>query len=147
MNSIKRSIYRILDTFFKRQNIGNNYLTRWTISKTLRLYIHHFKNGDKDVMHDHPWNFLSIILWGGYYEQNEQHYIKWYPPGSILYRKAEWIHRVILLDDVDPPQEAWTFLWLGWRRRMWGFWCPEGFIPWRKFFREGCEVRPAGTYP
>jgi hypothetical protein len=24
--------------------------------------------GDIDILHSHPWNFFSFILWGGYYE-------------------------------------------------------------------------------
>lgn len=128
---------RILNTFFKREDIGIDYLTRWTISHTFRLYVHRFRRSDIDVPHDHPWNYLSIILWGGYFEQTpDDPYFSWKPPGSILYHKAEWIHRVILKQDIEgfwPPVNAWTLVWLGCKRRKWGFYCPQGFVEASKY--------------
>lgn len=146
--SFQKSLYRLLDTFFKRRDIGQNYMTRWTISKTLRLYLHHFKHSDHDVMHDHPWNYVSLILWGGYYEcTKDQGFIDWYEPGSILWRPAEWIHKIILsADRWNVLTEAWTLVWLGTRRRMWGFHCLKGFVPWKKFFSDGCPEVPAYNY-
>ena len=39
-------------------------LTRWG-----NLYLHVFHRSDEDrELHDHPWGFVSLILWGGYYE-------------------------------------------------------------------------------
>ena len=44
--------YRLLDT-------------RWG-----GLYVHHFLRSDQDRdLHDHPWHFTSLILWGGYVEE------------------------------------------------------------------------------
>lgn len=47
------------------------YLTRWTIFawKHLHLYFHKFHRSDSDELHDHPWNFISIVLWRGYIEE------------------------------------------------------------------------------
>ena len=32
------------------------------------IFLHKFLKSDPDDLHDHPWDFISIILWGGYWE-------------------------------------------------------------------------------
>src|SRR6266478_4256458 len=50
------------------------YLIRYFIYKPRtkgrgRIYLHHIMRSDYDrAMHDHPWSFKSILLWGGYRE-------------------------------------------------------------------------------
>lgn len=55
------------------------YLTRWTLLKLekLKIYFHKFHRSDSDELHDHPWHFISIILWRGY---NEETFV--IPPGT-----------------------------------------------------------------
>jgi hypothetical protein len=57
----------------------NIYLRRWFIyprnpdnnKQARRLYLHKFYLGDRDRhLHDHPWAFRSLILWGGYFEHS-----------------------------------------------------------------------------
>ncbi|ARV59442.1 hypothetical protein BZZ01_13120 [Nostocales cyanobacterium HT-58-2] len=57
----------------------------------------------KGVLHNHPWPNISIILKGGYWEKNEKG-VKWYKPGSIIFRSAHDNHCIWIEDD----QEAWT---------------------------------------
>jgi hypothetical protein len=118
---------RFLDRFLKCKIIVNceqqMYLTRWFIwrGKNLGIYIHKFHRSDEDrALHDHPWSFLSIILWRGYYEvtQNKKgarllyanapliqiKKRKW--PGMILYRPATWRHRVELLRTADFENQS-----------------------------------------
>lgn len=47
------------------------YLTRWTLVKLekIKIYFHKFHRSDSDELHDHPWHFISIILWRGYMEE------------------------------------------------------------------------------
>jgi hypothetical protein len=48
------------------------YLRRYYLfrSKRFNLYLHHFFRSDDDPdPHDHPWDFTSIVLWGGYTEE------------------------------------------------------------------------------
>lgn len=47
------------------------YLTRWYLfeSKHLNIYLHKFHRADSDELHDHPWSFISIVLWNGYIEE------------------------------------------------------------------------------
>lgn len=53
---------------------GTPYMVRYFISrpntkKKGRIYLHKFLRSDHDrALHDHPWNFVSIILKGGYWE-------------------------------------------------------------------------------
>lgn len=81
-------------------------------------------------MHDHPWPFVSVILAGGYYEVTPAKGWKdgegptqrrWYGPGRVLTRPAEWIHRV----EIPPGRDAWTLILRGRKERSWGFWCPR----------------------
>ena len=68
----------ILNKLFKSFTIigvdGQPYLRRYYILKTrwFRIYLHEILRSDEDRdCHDHPWNFTSIILKGGYWETRE----------------------------------------------------------------------------
>ncbi len=91
-------------------------------------YIHHIMRSDKDVPHDHPWDFTSYILAGGYQEQTKNG-IWNRPVGTILHRKAADAHRIIL----PPGQTAITICFTGQWQRDWGFHCPKGWVDWRTF--------------
>ena len=119
------------------------YLTRWTLcgsrtSDSRTVFLHRFLRSDADEMHDHPWPFRSVILAGGYYEvtpakgwANGEGPVqrRWYGPGRILTRPAEWIHRI----EIPEGHECWTLVFRGTKERGWGFWCPLiGFRPWRE---------------
>jgi hypothetical protein len=54
---------------------GDPYLTRWFIIRTrlIGIFLHRFHRSDEDrALHDHPWTFISIILWRGYWEHTEK---------------------------------------------------------------------------
>lgn len=54
------------------------YLVRWRLRLSTELcgvYVHRFLEPDVPVYHDHPWNFLTLILKGGYTEHRP-----WHPP-------------------------------------------------------------------
>jgi len=59
-------------------------------TKYLSLYFHRIYLGDKDVfLHSHPWNFISIILKGGYIEENQKGLArKVFPVVSMMNRKG-----------------------------------------------------------
>jgi hypothetical protein len=133
-----------LDRLFRRRTIadpnGNPYLDRWFILRTDRLpfqiYLHHILRSDHDRdLHDHPWWFLTFILWGGYYEWQPSAISKFCQPikylrrpGSILYRRANHLHRLEL------TKPAWTLVIRGRKSREWGFVSGCGkWIPWREY--------------
>ena len=113
---------------------GEPYLVRFTVLKLFgwRLKLHVFVRGDEDrCLHDHPWGFWTLILFGGYHEETREG-VKWRRPGSLLYRPAEWSHRVIL---GDTP--ACTLVLMGPRRRSWGFLTRNGWVHWRDYLVPG----------
>lgn len=132
------TVYLVRDIFFK--------------SKYGCIYIHRFMRSDSDDPHDHPWNFFTYVISGGYTEVyydieqpvigptsrtseelNPEYEFKsfWTPrenkrvAGSLAYRKATDIHQVV----VDKPRTMdkikdapFTICLMGPRLRHWGFW-------------------------
>lgn len=84
-----------------------------------RIYLHIFVASDDECLHDHPWNFLSFMIWGGYWEVTPKGK-KWYGPGRLLYRRASWKHQVV----INKP--AVTFVITTGKLRNWGFWTKMG---------------------
>jgi hypothetical protein len=115
-------------------DMGSPYLSRWILCKNFlgreqRLVIHCFHRSDADrEMHDHPWSYWSLILWGGYWEETPAGR-KWYGLGSWLRRPATWRHRV----ELEGGRKCWTLFWTSANERRWGFWCPSDWIPWKVF--------------
>lgn len=84
-----------------------------------------YLSDDAPDMHDHPWDFLSIVLKNGYLEETPGAQ-KRRRVGSIIRHKAEDLHRL----HVSPGKPALTLVFFGKRRREWGFSTPNGWIPW-----------------
>jgi len=87
-------IQAVLNKLFNKVDIKVNgdpgapiYLRRWFIwprkpqdnKMVSRIYLHRFFTGDNvRDLHDHPWSFRSIILWGGYWEHSYNPvWLKW----------------------------------------------------------------------
>lgn len=130
----------ILDYFLKKRIIPNcyrgPYLTRWYLLRTVpvAIWLHQFHASDEDrAKHDHPFSFLTIILWRGYIEHTDSGASrKW--PGQVLYRPAEWKHRVELVDN----KTCWTLVVRFKRHRDWGFWEPTGWVKWNVWLKNNC---------
>lgn len=110
------------------------YLTRWVLSGGRfspgpKVFLHLFRRGDAEgYCHDHPWPFTSVVLAGGYWEHTFDGRRRWYGPGRVLRRPADWRHWV----EVPPGRTCWTLLFVGHKVRSWGFWCGNLFLPWRQ---------------
>jgi hypothetical protein len=118
---------------------GDPYLYRWHLwprNETLaNAYFHVQVASDPErPLHDHPWDNCSHILGGRYREiiDSRPHNDK-IPPevytrkvGQLVYRKAEWAHRLIL--PKDEPY-AMTVFTTGPKLRVWGFWFDDGWRP------------------
>lgn len=63
------------------------YLSRWYLfqSKHLNVYLHKFHRADSDELHDHPWSFISIVLWNGYIEETFKKQPKQYTLKRFLF--------------------------------------------------------------
>jgi len=133
------------------------YLLRWFLiprNRFLNIYLHKFcKDDDDRALHDHPWWFISFLLWGRYDEIISGDGTKaiYRDAPSVAYRPATWQHRVALpriiawntkTDEISETRRpAWTIVITGPRVRDWGFWCPKGFVPWQEF----CDSDNSGS--
>ena len=117
------------------------YLLRWWViprNKWFNVYLHCFKRSDDDrALHDHPWRNVSILMCGRYIEHLPGGVTKFRRRFLPIFRRATSAHRVELIDG----QEVWTLFITGPRWRVWGFYCPKGWIPWTEFV----EDRPGGN--
>lgn len=114
----------------------NNSLQRWFLvprNDTANVYLHRFLGSDEDrALHDHPFDNTSWILDGEYLEHSAEldgkPYATLWSAGSRVERTAEQPHRIEL---ISGP--AITLFFTGFRRREWGFHCPQGWRHWREF--------------
>lgn len=133
------------------------YLWRssWIGKNFGELYLHKIHRSDDDrEPHDHPWNFRTVVLSGGYTDeawwwqsfddQNREGYRVRVPAAdevltrfSTRRRDRDHVHRVRLTDD----KPAWTLVWTsGYRNDAngdadWGFFTADERIPWREYLK------------
>jgi hypothetical protein len=121
---------------FKRFDISDSrgvYLRRWRLIQTplFSIYLHRIFMEDADrAPHDHPWNFWSLVLRGGYIERVLR-------PGTLTEYSGihtRWsVHRMSTalahrIDYVYPG--TLTLVVTGPRVREWYFWTPDGPVLW-----------------
>lgn len=127
---------------------GTPYMERfWLLpySDDRRRYaarVHHIASADYDrELHDHPWDFWSVVLSGGYTEARPVNplkldFMQGYEncryterrAGSIAFRRATDRHRIV---HVEP--NTWTLFITGPQRQWWGFYTPTGKVHWSAF--------------
>lgn len=94
------------------------------------LRLHHIISSDDDTLyHNHPYNFTSLILWGGYTEHKPGMPPRRFRIGNSNRMSVDFYHRL----ELDRP--AWTLVFTGPRQADWGFWSGkvgDPFIPWRE---------------
>lgn len=96
--------------------IGEKF-TRYTLLKTpwFNVYLHQLNAPQwHPECHDHPWSFVTLILWGGY-EEKVNGQLFWRDPGEIHYRPAEFSH------NVRTKGTAWSVIFTTAKKRDWGF--------------------------
>lgn len=139
------------------------YLVRYIVIKSrfFCFYIHRFMRSDSSDPHDHPWNFVTYIVEGGYDEhfynvnkpdkEGNEYKAYWSmnvntrKPGSFAFRRATDIHRVVIprsFEMAEIEQAPLTACLMFKRQRHWGFWplSDNGskFVDWRKYL----DIRP-----
>jgi hypothetical protein len=142
----KKGIFRRLTL---RRADGDVYLDRWAIAhdRIGGIMLHRMAAPDPGVdLHDHPWWFVTIPLWGGYIE--ERALTREAPAlAAIAERMAPNIHRtrgVVERRDVFRPRamrldechtvtslvrrSAWSLVIRGPRIRSWGFYLASGYM-------------------
>lgn len=132
------------------------YLRRWFLiprNPVFNIYVHQFLRSDDDrALHDHPWLFNCSWLLEGFYIEHTptvQHMRK---AGQFKFRWGPAPHRVELVyagmavgngqaRSIGAPIPCWTLFITGPRIREWGFYCPQGWVHWKKFTSgDGTEV-------
>lgn len=130
-----------------RRADGRVYLDRWGFGhdRIGRVLVHRMQAPDPGVdLHDHPWWFASVVLWGGYTEQRAD--VRDAPtwarmadqntdtargvvverrPGSVRTMRLDECHTITSL----RRRTSWTLVIGGPRRRTWGFYLPIGYMP------------------
>lgn len=141
---------------------GEPYLTRYHLTPMTRwgqLMLHVFHASDPGrEPHDHPFDFVSLVLWGRYREhQYHVHYRDYNQfwldqccwdmngtirrPPSVARRCCRDIHRVTLLGG----KRCVTLVWRSRYKRLhedgspeWGFYLNDGtFVPHEEYHRGG----------
>lgn len=100
------------------------YLLRLRIIQTpwFALYLHRLDGPDSRLtLHDHPWDFLAIVLRGGYVERRlDPHTMRVdesRPVRSWNRMRTHDAHAIRALSRTP----TWTLLLVGPRRRTWGY--------------------------
>lgn len=124
-----------------RNKAGDLYFQRFALIERddFSVYIHHILRKDEDDhLHDHPWPFWGIVLWGTYVEtiftpatkefkQRIRHPLTFgFLPSMGTYHK--------ILDLVS--KDVWTLVITGKRQPTWGYWIPE-----QNYWVESSEYR------
>lgn len=130
-------------SFFTKFDIGRGnepiYLRRYYLISTpyFGIYLHNIRMPDRDEhLHDHPWNFTSIILRGGYTEE-----LSFEPDAGLPTVYDNWFNRFSRHSVAATTAHAirailpntWTLVLVGKRQREWGFWVDGVLIPWKRY--------------
>lgn len=112
----------LLKKHFPHKEIGwaaiGEKFTRYQLVKTrwFNVYLHQLWAPKwHPKCHNHPWSFVTVLLKGGYMEQ-EGKCTRWRRPGTILYRSAKHTHNVITIGNV-----SWSLIFTGPKKHDWGF--------------------------
>lgn len=134
MNIIDRIIHYVLNSLFEKRDIiveERLYLRRWFLKgrgTDAQWFLHNIRLPDEGRdHHDHPWSFVSLVLWGGYTEnvvifdecaycvpdsENLTHSI-----GSVMLNEAQHTHRIdkvkahtYTLVRTNKAMKNWRFL-------------------------------------
>ena len=110
---------------------GVLHFRRWQILKTswFSIYFHGIYRKDDDKhLHDHPWNYISIILKGSFFEvyQHEggEQTIKCLNAISFIKRKATTFHKIYTLN----TPAVYTLFITGKEHKEWGYLVNDKFI-------------------
>lgn len=105
-----------------------------------------YKSDPIPYLHDHPWDWCSILLRGRYVEiskgKDGKNRKKEYGPWSIRFHRAEFSHKLSLATGLYSEEMVrrglspgvWTIFFMGPKRREWGFWIKRKWIQAEEFY-------------
>lgn len=133
-NAMKRP-YIHLDGYMHRWWLLPGAAAREQAPKWLRwcpisIRIHHILTPDSGRhLHDHPFDFRTVVLRGWYVEQDVMGNLRLYEQGDSYGSRAERFHRITAVS----PGGAWTmFICLGYRG-TWGFLVGGRKVPYKTY--------------
>lgn len=110
-----------------RRQDGVRYLSRWWVVNTPLggVAVHRMDGPDaRDVLHDHPFTFCSLVLRGGYVERRLDPLTMRASPRPVRrWNRMRKFDAHVIVELLRVP--TWTLLWIGPKRRTWGFLEPE----------------------
>lgn len=118
---------------------GRHYLDRWILNRSDAgvEYLHRFNGPDPNrAPHDHPYDFVSVILDGGYIEETgagDATRTVTRSRGDVILRRAEDPHSIT---QILKPGHTWSLVMGGIRFRQWGFHTADGWIDWETYIRD-----------
>ena len=112
---------------------GRPYMYRYHLFKNkneddeqtgFNIFLHKIVQSDGRHLHDHPWNYATLILKGGYWENTPTGKF-WRGPGSIRFNRAKNLHFIRLgSNNVEGRVEEipCTTLFIRFKKKQdWGF--------------------------
>ncbi len=119
------------------------YMIRWQLIKDktstlgesrdlkFNIYLHKIMLSDEPVLHDHPWDYFTFILWGGYWEHTPEGKF-WRGPGHWRFSKAKSLHWI----EVPEGSYALSLFMRTKKTRTWGFNTSKGWVDYKKYLTE-----------
>jgi len=102
--------------------------TRW-----FGVRLHRWKKDDNDEFsHDHPWSFVTLVLWGGYTDVSHDGVVDHLSAGSVRFRRAEHRHTV------KDCAGCWTLVVMGPTRRDGHAYIGDQVADWHEWLRKVC---------
>ena len=111
---------------------GSTYLRRLHLLKTpwFSVYVHWILQRDPQPdLHDHPVDFLSIVLRGGYVEE----YLYRGHRRSRQIRRWNFVRHTDLHRIVHVKSGTITLCFAGKHRHEWGFHTSDGWVCWKYY--------------
>lgn len=115
-----------------RSKSGELHFRRWRVIETpwFNIYVHYIAKSDADRhSHSHPWNFITLILKGGYvtritkYVADAAHF-RMLPVSKYLHCKMGSVHRLeyTQFHKIKLVKPTWTLVFTGKRlNENWGY--------------------------
>ena len=113
-----------------------NDLRRWKfeLGKFFSVRLHHWVAGDPPRFQlSHPWNFVTIVLWGGYDDIGEGRQTDRVRAPTIRYRPLTWRHSVV---NVRPG--TWSLVLTGQIVNSWRFWIENREVDAKEWNKRRC---------
>lgn len=138
---------RAPDLTIYRQD-GKTYIQRWHLiphNRFFNVYYHVMHQSDDDrALHDHKAHNVSIVTFNGYWEHSKGRRI-WRGPGSVVFRRAQTMHRLELEETQWGIQGSSSIFIKLPDFRRWGYDCQDkGWVDAQDYNDDSDGVSKAG---